>query len=449
MQVDEQTLQDLEIRGRTIGAGLVDHLDRTRTRAGREALTRRLTRPLESTAGVRSVQSALQHIAGNRRDFDVLPRQARIEQLQRYLDSRFVTVARTSQPAAGFESVWIRLRHRDLYDEARRGLSYVRSFLTDLERLARKARTAPGPLEDLVDEIARLLETPLIAPLVEEVSPFSLPHVLLLRDRAARDAGRAPLLRMIALAGEVEALVAMSDATAELGYAYPTLVDDAVRLEIGGVYHPFLATPVRNDLRLESDQRLVFLTGPNMAGKTTYLKACGVAVLLAYTGMGVPAERCTIGTFDRLITAIRTEDSLRDGVSYFQAEARRVRAMVQPVAEGRRCLLIVDELFRGTNVKDACDATSTVLRTMAHAANGRLIVASHLTEVADQLAQQPGVVALHFAGALVDGTLSFDYRLRAGVSAQRLGMLVLEKEGVLQALAAIHAPPPDDATTPT
>lgn len=98
----------------------------------------------------------------------------------------------------------------------------------------------------------------------------------------------------------------------------------------------------------------------------------------------------------------------------------------------------MDELFRGTNVKDAFDASATVLRSFAVAERGLFIVASHLIELAGEIDRLPGVVLCRFEAVLGAETVQFDYRLEAGVSAQRLGMLVLEREGVLDALSAIR-----------
>ena len=159
--------------------------------------------------------------------------------------------------------------------------------------------------------------------------------------------------------------------------------------------------------------------------------------------MAVPAASCRISRFDRLMSAIRTEDNLRDGISYFQAEARRVRELVRPVAEGENCLVIADELFRGTNVKDARDASLLVLQAFARAEAGCFLVASHLVELADVLAAVDGVSLYKLEADLEDGIVTFPYRLEEGASAQRLGMKVLEREGVVDLLAEIPIRSPD------
>ena len=437
MQIDPHTQRDLELRGTASSPGLIDHLDRTRTRGGREVLVRRLTRPLHAAAPIEQVQNTLRYIAQQREHFAALRDDQRLAELQRYLDSRFTTLTSVHGAAADMESFWIWLRYRDLYREALRGTQVVAGFLAVVQAFVDEIGEAPQPLGGYVEEMVAILRAQPMRQLSAPRPRLAMRDTLL-RDHTARGTGRAFLTRLLELAYEINALVSMSDVTIEKNYTFPTISDQDTGIELQGVYHPFLDAPISNELLLRDDQRLLFITGPNMAGKTTYLKACGVAVLLAHTGMGVPARVCRISVLNRLITGIRTEDCLREGVSYFQAEARRVREMTRALEAGQRCLIIVDELFRGTNIKDACDASLAVLHTFARAAGGRFLVASHLIELADELGQLPSVTLARFEATLTDSELAFDYQIRAGVSSQRLGMMVLEKEGVLQALKTIR-----------
>lgn len=439
MRVDPQTLRDLEILGTTSRApGLADHLNRTRTTGGREAFRRRLVRPLDSVQAIRDTQNLLRHIATNRRAFDLVPTETEVAALVHYLDSRYATVY-TTGPARAFRCWWVCVRDPDLYGAARRGVHLVHEFLTRAVALVDAFEGAAGAVA-MVEEMRALLAMPAIAPLHEPLR-LATPRRILTRDHAVRETGRNALRRLIELMHEIDALVSMADVTVERGFTFPAVSAAYSGVELRNVYHPFLERPVANNLALPPGTRLLFLTGPNMAGKTTYLKACGIAVLLAHAGMGVPAEEARIALFDRMISAIRTEDDLREGVSWFQAEARRVREMAHVLASGMRCMILVDELFRGTNVKDAHDASLTVLRTFAGVRNGRFLIASHLIELAADLEPVPGVLLSRFEADVHDGDVAFDYRVRAGVSSQRLGMLVLEKEGVLDVLASIRARP--------
>ena len=440
MRVDHQTLRDLEMYATPSGApGLLDFLDRTRTRGGREVLRRRLTQPLDSATAITAVQRALRFITTHRSAFERLPGDTTMVALQRYLDSRVATLTSLSGPGLVFESQWVRRRYPDLFREIAGGTRLAAAFLDQIGDLVREASDGPELIARLLTECRTLLDTPVLSKLRTDLPRFGRTPDIFLRDHAAREAGRAELHRLIELVHELDALVSMADMTVEASFILPSVEEGGEGVEFLGLTHPFLQAPTPNDVVLAGDARLLFLTGPNMAGKSTYLKAVGIAVLLGHAGMGVPANAGRLGRFDCLITAIRTEDDLREGVSYFQAEARRVREVARHVASGQPCFVIADELFRGTNVKDACDASLSVLAAFAATSASRFLVASHLTELAEDLRTVPGVAFQRFEATTTDHEPKFDYRLRDGVSDQRLGMMVLEQEGVLELLALLRS----------
>jgi len=439
MVVDAATASDLEIlKASNGGPGLLDHLDRTRTRGGRDVLRRRFLQPNVTAQAITEVQEALRYVLDNGQIFEQLPDQPTVLAITQYIESRYATLKRLAGAGVTVESLWIRWRYADLYRTAREGLTHVAAFLARMRELTIALGTAPPLLDRVAAEIWHLLESRPLDRLAADLEGRRSVRTTLLLDRAARTEAARPIRRLLELVFELDALRSMALVTREKEFTFPRIVDDGATLELSGVWHPFVTDPVGNDLAFNANERVMFVTGPNMAGKTTYLKAAGVAVLLAQIGMGVPARACTIAPFERLITGLQTHDSLRDGVSYFQAEARRVRETA--VAAGAaRCFVILDEPFRGTNVKDACDASETVLSAFASARDSRFLVASHLIELAPVLERSPGVVLRCFDARLNGTDVVFDYRVRAGVSGQRLGMRVLEREGVLDALSQIAA----------
>jgi DNA mismatch repair ATPase MutS len=172
-----------------------------------------------------------------------------------------------------------------------------------------------------------------------------------------------------------------------------------------------------------------------MAGKTTYLKAVSISVFLAHVGMGVPAKRLRLTPLDALFSTLAPEENIREGLSYFMAEVRRVREVAEAVAGGMRALVVFDEVFRGTNVKDAFDASQLVIRGFAKHPQCRSLFSSHLVELAEPLAQEPGIRFTCFEGRLRDGRAVYDFLLKEGVSDQRFGLHLLEQEGVPQLLS--------------
>ena len=232
----------------------------------------------------------------------------------------------------------------------------------------------------------------------------------------------------------MDAITSMAEATADMRFVLPEVCDGPLAVSAESVYHPFLERPVANPLHLDQGQRLLFLTGANMAGKTTYLRACGIALYLAHVGMGVPARSFRFSPCDDLFTAITLMDNVRQGVSFFRAEALRVREVAQALADGRRVVAFLDEPFKGTNVKDALDASLTIFDRLSAARDSLFLVSSHLIEVAEPLHATGRVRCARFDAAERAGRLDYDFTLRPGISTQRLGQRVLEEEGVFELL---------------
>jgi DNA mismatch repair ATPase MutS len=241
--------------------------------------------------------------------------------------------------------------------------------------------------------------------------------------------------RVLAALAELDALISMAEVTRELRFCYPeVLTTDGCGFSIAALHHPVLTEPVPNDIELGGDGRLVFLTGPNMAGKTTLLKAVGIAVYLAHLGMGVPARRMQFTPVSCLMSSINTEDNIRRGYSYYFAEVQRIRDIAQRLATGNRCVVLCDEVFKGTNVHDALDASLAVIRGFAARTTSCFIVSSHLVELVADLVKVPGIRLHCFEAEILDGEPRYDYRLRPGHSNQRLGLLLLERAGVVDLL---------------
>jgi len=191
---------------------------------------------------------------------------------------------------------------------------------------------------------------------------------------------------------------------------------------------------VGNPVALNQSQRLLFLSGPNMAGKTTYLRAFATALYFAHLGVGVPAATFRFTPVDRLFTAISLSDDIHSGVSYFRAEALRARAIAEAIAAGDRVVAVLDEPFKGTNVKDAMDATLAIMDRFSAREGCLFMFSSHLIELSDKVSESTQVDRRYFEAEEGEGRLRFDYKLRSGVSSQRLGMRVLREEGVFDLL---------------
>jgi DNA mismatch repair ATPase MutS len=226
-------------------------------------------------------------------------------------------------------------------------------------------------------------------------------------------------------------------ATAENGWSYPTT---GTRLQARGLVHPFLrGDGVSNDIDLNDAVRVCFVTGPNMAGKSTFLKAVAIALLLGHIGCGVPARSMEFRPVGTLFSSVQIADNLSAGESFYLAEVRRIRSLAAALREHGSLVAVIDEPFRGTNVHDAAEATLAVISRLLEHDGALVFVASHLAEIVPAFVNDRRVRLLHFAADVSSDEPAFDYRLREGISTQRLGMVLLKREGVLELLEPAEA----------
>jgi len=442
MHVDEQTIRDLEIFEATGGdPSLFDLLNRCRTPGGADALRARFRRPLSRADEIRAVQDSLRHIAENRAAFDLLPESAQLTALEVYLHSNLPVLTRTSGLDGLVEALGFRYGDRKVFQQMLSGVARTAATLRALGRFASRGelKGAPGELATRMDELRTLLLRPAIVAMSREEQVEASWRKALHFDRELRREERPTVERLMRLCFELDALVSMSDVGREYGYILPDVHDGPTEVLGEDVYHPFLIRAVANPVDLAQPRRLLFVTGPNMAGKTTYLRACGTAVYLAHLGMGVPARGFRFSPCDVLFSAITLVDSVRGGVSFFRAEALRVKRLAQALADGQRVFGMLDEPFKGTNVKDAVDASRAVFAALADADDSVFLVSSHLTEVAESLEPQPTVRCARFEAHELEGRLRYDFVIRPGISKQRLGVRVLEEEGVFELLARMRS----------
>ena len=334
-----------------------------------------------------------------------------------------------------FSAFSLRANHDRYYYKIITGVQITNRLICKAKALiAQSSLAAPaGEIAEYIAEIQEILNRPNFRRLKDDDVGGWFWTILRL-DQVFRLDEKSAIKRLLSLVYEVDALVAMADVTTQNDFILPTLEEGSLIISAEGLVHPFVPAAVANRVALDQNKRVVFLTGPNMAGKTTYLRAIATALYLAHLGMGVPATRFKFTPAQHLFSAISLSDDLHNGVSYFRAEALRAKAVAQAIADGNRVVALLDEPFKGTNVKDALDASLAILQRFASKEDCLFLFSSHLIELSDGLTNTQQIACRYFAADESEGKLRFDYRLRNGVSNQRLGMRVLREEGVFDLL---------------
>lgn len=251
-------------------------------------------------------------------------------------------------------------------------------------------------------------------------------HVTDLAERWRRDSG-AQLGPWLVALGEIEALAALAALRHDNpGWSFPEIVAGGPpRLVARGIAHPLLPPDraVPNDVELGPPGQFMLVTGSNMAGKSTMLRALGVNIVLAQAGGPVAADELRLPSL-ALATSMRVQDSLAQGVSYFMAELRRLKLVVDRAEAARAgggpaCCYLLDEILHGTNSAERQVAARRVIRHLVGlGAIGA--VSTHDLGLADDPSIAGAAVLAHFAeqldGASDAAELHFDYRLRPGLA---------------------------------
>ncbi len=232
---------------------------------------------------------------------------------------------------------------------------------------------------------------------------------------------------------ELEALNSLANfAYLNSNYVFPALSAQPDRIEARALGHPLLRpeTKVCNDFQLDHAQRIVILTGSNMAGKSTFLRTIGVNLVLAYAGAPVNAASLETSLF-RIFTCIKVSDSVQDGLSYFYAEVKRLQALLASTEldDAFPVLFLIDEIFRGTNSRERLIGSRSYIRTLAQGRSVGLI-ATHDLELVKLADEIEGVVNLHFREDVRDGRMVFDYRLREGPCPTTNALKIMQLEGL-------------------
>jgi hypothetical protein len=247
-----------------------------------------------------------------------------------------------------------------------------------------------------------------------------------------RERHGAAIRTWLAATGEVEALSALAVYAFEHpADSYPQFVEEGPRIDALAVAHPLLGRDkaVANDLTLDCDLQLLVISGPNMAGKSTFMRSIGVNVVLAQTGAPVCAQRMTLSSL-QVAASICILDSLQGGLSRFYAEISRLK-QIDELSKGKTpVLFLLDELLSGTNSFDRRVGTESFVRSLlGRGAIG--LVTTHdlaLAEIAEQIG--PHAANFHFEDTFEDGKLHFDYKLTPGIVQTTNALLLMRSIGL-------------------
>jgi DNA mismatch repair ATPase MutS len=234
---------------------------------------------------------------------------------------------------------------------------------------------------------------------------------------------------------EIEALTSLANySSSHPGHAFPELlpVNAQPVLELTDLGHPLIhpGEVVTNDFILPGLGEIILITGSNMSGKSTFLRTVGAALVLAFAGSPVPARRMRTIPF-RLFTSMNVTDSLSDGISFFYAEVRRLKALLDALEADHAfpLLFLIDEIFRGTNNRERQIGSWAYTRALA-GRNGTGFLSTHDLELANLAGENSLIKNFHFRETIQDGKMVFDFKIHPGASPTTNALRIMALAGL-------------------
>ena len=436
MQADKTTLADLSIFNHDEENSIFHLLDFTLTAGGKEWQRRFFSNPFSNITSIQETQFILQRMLTVHAQWA----NPKITNGTIMVVQTFFETAVQDMPAhPGYvNSLSYRVLYSADFSLVRYSIKHFVDFLSGLQQVQQllTAENNPPQLQAMLSRINMLLNKPALQKILlqPKEKKISIPSILELGYFLKRNFKRETA-ELIEIYSKLDAWYSMATACKQYQFCFPSLADsDAPLLNANGLYHPLLPSAVAYDVHFTPEKNFLFLTGANMGGKSTFIKAAGVAVYLAHVGMGVPAKAMQLSLFDGLLSNINVEDNLSKGESYFFNEVQRVKSTVAKLLDGKKWLVLIDELFKGTNVEDAMKCSTVVIEGLLKNKQAVFILSTHLYEIGSELKKYPNIIFNYFETTVKDGQLLFNYTIKEGISNDRLGYLILKREGVVDML---------------
>ncbi len=435
MQIDKTTYSDLSVFQTTDEYSLFSKLDRTRTVGGRIQLLEYFNHPFSQLDKIRQTQEILHIICMHEDEWAPSISNGTIMVMERFYETPLDQIPDSHDPVS---ARIYKLLHAADYALTRYSIAHFSDFIRGLNSILtiREKSKCPQMMNVMLERAKRLLSPDIIQKIAKKNPGEKFrPDEVVLYGNYIRTHFKPSALTLIEIYGKLDAWYSMAMAGKEHKLAMPVIRETTYPyIDVSGLYHLLLPKAVSYDLRMDPESNFIFLTGANMAGKSTFIKSVGAALFLAHIGMGVPAGSMTISLFDGILSNINVVDNLVKGESYFFNEVQRIRKTIIQISDQKKWLVLIDELFKGTNVQDAMRCSSTVIRGLIKIKSSLFILSTHLYEIGEELKQYSNICFKYFETKVEDGQLEFSYQLKEGISNDRLGYLILEREKVVELL---------------
>ena len=440
--LDEQTITDLGIFT-TIGnpKSIYDIFNYCQSHGGKETLKKVMSKPLSDLETLNDRKDTIAFFHSNPQLLDELVIDKNtLDFIDHYLSFDY-PVRKPGKIRAIEDALVYKMKPNNNYYIKERGVSYSIFLINTLNAFFQKislSEKATPFLIEAAQTIKSYFEQKEYKPFAS-IKPFDKVKAVELAkfDYMFRYTHKYQLRYFLDLIYTLDMFFSVAYAAKRNNFCYPELFpSDEYVFEATNLYHPFIQNPVANNVIMDRKQNMLFVSGPNMSGKSTFLKAVGISAYLAHIGFPVPATTVKISLLSGIYSTINLKDSLHDNFSHFYAEVKRIKDISLQLAKQSNMLIIFDELFRGTNVKDAYDCSLAVISAFAETENSFYVISTHILEITEKL-KQKNIQYIYLETLNNEGIPRYTYKIMSGISDERLGLYILNKEKVVDIIKNI------------
>ena len=484
--IDRQTINDLNIFGKVRGNSVYGVFNSTRTRGGAQLLEEMFHYPLSDAERINHRSTVIRYFMDKNVRFDF--QNEWFDALEGYLANRDErsrlmpednTLQRRMKRCVGgdmeFEQVNVRFDFQNEWFDALEGYLANRDersrLMPEDNTLQRRMKRCVGgdmefeqvlkgvlaginlintvrgflaqvegennPYAQECKELAQLVAAPQLAWTPEENGKTKLSYARTSKyDNLLRYEGYELILKILRYLYQIDAYISIAEVARERGFVFAEALPLGGNiLEIEGMFHPLIENAIPNSIQADAEHNVVFLTGANMAGKSTFMKTFGIVVYLAHMGFPLPVKKMRFSVQNGMYTTINLPDNMMLGYSHFYAEVQRLKKVAEQVGRIGNLVIVFDELFRGTNVKDAHEATLAVMEAFAEKKNCIFMISTHIIEAGEDLKKRcDNISYVYLPTVMKDGRPTYTYSLKPGITNDRHGMMIVRNEHIIDIL---------------
>jgi len=427
---DSQTFFDLNIFPQSRSEKSVfDWYNYTQTNGGKDLFLGIMKDPLSDLTAIKSRIDCVQFLVDNNLYCDL--KRKDVDAVDYYLSEKNAILKKNILDSF-YSFITYRLKPNNEYYQITRGLACLQTHIRSLIAFFGNQEIPdelPEFLSELKSEVRRIQFHPHFKPFINHKKKKLRFWQISRFDYLIRKKEKKIVEKLLELTYTFDCYLSLAEAAQKHKLGFPSFAETTLpELNIDGIFHPFIQNPVKNDIGLGQNQNLCFLSGANMAGKSTFLKSVGLCVYLSHIGFPVPAKAMQTSLFNGLYTTINISDDINKGYSYYYSEVKRVKDIVLQIKERKKVLVIFDELFR---------ATLLITTGFTKIQQSVFFISTHIVEVGKELEMSDKVCFKCFNSLSDNGQPQYNYILNDGISSDRLGLTILKNEQIIEIIDEI------------